>query len=239
MYCIKCGEKNDDNTYFCKKCGYNLRLEDNIRENNRLKEKEYELRKMKYAKIFTIATIICASISLLLFLLSFLINTLVPGIIFVVLSIIMSLIAMFGFNSTRLNFIPGFLPILFIPIFILIQNQSFSSFHDKNLLDSDWKCTSNNYKGVIDVDIDMKSNDIEIGDDDSYEFYLKGKIAGFNELRDKKDGDYELVVDTYTMIRNGVAISPESRVYVVKIKNKHNIVLSDKENNAEFNCMID
>ena len=220
MYCIKCGEKNDDNTYFCRKCGYNLRLEDNIRENNRLKEKEYELRKMKYAKIFTIATIVCASISLLLFLLSFLINTLVPGIIFVVLSIIMSLISMFGFNSTRLNFIPGFLPILFIPIFILIQNQSFSSFHDKNLLDSDWKCTSKSYNGVIDVD-------------------LKGKIAGFNELRDKKDGDYELVVDTYTMIRNGVAISPESRVYVVKIKNKHNIVLSDKENNEEFNCMID
>lgn len=239
MYCIKCGEKNDENTYFCKKCGYNLRLEDNIRENKKIKEKEGELKKMKNAKIFTILTIVFAGLSLVMFLLSFVINTLFPGIVFVVLSVISSIIAMFVFNSTRLNFIPGFLPILFIPIFILIQNSSFTAFKDKGILDSDWKCTNQNYTGVIDIDIDMQSKKIEIGDEDSNQFYLLGDIAGFNELRDKSDADYEMIVDTNMMISNGVIISPESKTYNVKIHNKHNIELIDKTSDDVFTCVND
>lgn len=236
MICIKCGEKNDENTYFCKKCGYNLRLEDNIRENNKIKEREEELKKMKMSKIFTILTIVFAGVSLLMFLLSFLINTLIPGIVFVVLAIISSLIAMFVFNSTRLNFIPGFVPILFIPLFILIQNSSFTAFKDKTILDSDWRCTNPNYSTVMDIDIDMSSEKIEIGDDDSNEFYLAGTIAGFNELRNKDEGDYELIIDTTSTIKNGVIISPESRTYVVKINNKNNIELNDNVNNDVFTC---
>lgn len=120
MYCINCGKTNDKGVYFCKNCSYNLYLEENIRENKKREEKENELKKMKYSKLFTTLTIIFGCISSILAFISLITPLIYIAAVISFLALISSLIAMFIFNSTRLNLIPGFLPLLISIIIYLI-----------------------------------------------------------------------------------------------------------------------